>query len=194
LHNCHKWLCAPKGAGFLYVRPDRQEGLQPPVISHGYNQPRAGYSRLQDAFDWQGTVDPTAWLCTGAAIDFLGGLTPDGIDGLMCRNRQLAVAARRVLTERLPVGPVCPEEMLGSMAALMLPDGPATSASSEAASPTPLPRLGGRLLDEFGIEVPVYYWPMAPHAILRVSAQAYNGLRQYVRLAEALEGGVPENR
>ena len=60
--NCHKWLCAPKGAGFLYARPDRQDGLQPPVISHGYNQPRPGYTRFQDAFDWQGTGDPTPWL------------------------------------------------------------------------------------------------------------------------------------
>ena len=78
--NCHKWLCSPKGAGFLYARPDRQEGLQPPVISHGYNQPRPGYTRFQDAFDWQGTGDPTAWLCVGEAIRFMARLLPGGIE------------------------------------------------------------------------------------------------------------------
>lgn len=185
--NCHKWLCAPKGAGFLYVRPERQEGLQPPVISHGYNQPRAGYSRFQDAFDWQGTNDPTAWVCVGGAIRFLNRLMPGGIEALMSRNHALAVAASRDMRARLPVRPVCPDEMLGSMAALALPDSPAATLPLDAASATPVPRLGSQLLEKFGIEVPVYYWPAAPRSLVRVSAQAYNHLEQYARLAGALE-------
>jgi isopenicillin-N epimerase len=184
--NCHKWLCSPKGAGFLYARPDRQEGLQPSVISHGYNQPRPGYTRFQDAFDWQGTGDPTPWLCVGEAIGFLAGLLPGGINALMCRNHNLAIAARRLLCERLPVLPVCPEQMLGSMAAFMLPDHASLLLPEPSASP-PLPRLGGVLLKQFGIEVPVYYWQKPSHTLLRISAQAYNSLAQYVRLAEVLE-------
>lgn len=43
--SCHKWLCAPKGAGFLYVRPE---------------------------FDWTGTDDPTAILCVPEALRPLG--------------------------------------------------------------------------------------------------------------------------
>jgi isopenicillin-N epimerase len=185
--NAHKWLCAPKGAGFLYVRPDRQEGVQPPVISHGYNQSRPGYTRFQDAFDWQGTDDPTAWLCVGEAIRFLDGLAAGGLDGLMRRNHELAIAARRMLCGRLPLRPICPEEMLGSMAAMMLPSDAEEVLAADAAAPVPVPRLGSRLLERFGIEVPVYYWPATPQAILRVSAQAYNSLDQYVRLAEALD-------
>jgi isopenicillin-N epimerase len=188
--NAHKWLCAPKGAGFLYARPDRQEGLQPPVISHGYNQSRPGCTRFQDAFDWQGTDDPTAWLCVGEAIRFLDGLAPGGLDGLMRRNHELAVAARRLLCERLPLRPICPEDMLGSMAAIMLPGNAEEVLAADAAAP--VPRLGSRLLEQFGIEVPVYYWPVPPWAILRVSAQAYNSLGQYVRLAEALESLLPK--
>jgi isopenicillin-N epimerase len=184
--NCHKWLCAPKGAGFLYVRPDRQEGLQPPVISHGYNQPRPGYNRFQDAFDWQGTDDPTPWLCVGEAIRFLAGLIPGGLEALMRRNHELAVAAGQMFCERLPVRPICPREMLGSMAALLLPDCDATIVSDPGA-PSPLPRLGILLPEQFGIEAPVYYWPGTRQAILRISVQAYNGPQQYVRLAEVLQ-------
>lgn len=185
--NCHKWLCAPKGAGFLYVRPDRQEGVHPAVISHGYNQSRPGYSRFQDAFDWQGTDDPTACLGVGEAIAFLAGLLPGGIHTVMRRNRDLAVAATRMLTERLPLRPTCPEVMLGAMAAFILPEGEDRRLMSDLDSLGPVSRSGNQLLQHFAIEVPVYHWPAPPQAILRISCQAYNDMGQYVRLAEALD-------
>jgi Aminotransferase class-V len=31
--TCHKWLCSPKGAGFLWVRPELQERVEPLVVS-----------------------------------------------------------------------------------------------------------------------------------------------------------------
>ena len=184
--NCHKWLCAPKGAGFLYVRPDRQEGLQPPVISHGYNQPRAGSTAFLDAFDWQGTDDPTAWLCVGESIRFVSGLMPGGLPALMRRNSEMVLAARRMLIERLQLRPVCPENMLGSMAAFQLPEVPAATAVADPGSPVPLPRLNRDLAEQFNIEVPVHYWPAPPQTVLRISAQAYNTPEQYQRLADAL--------
>jgi isopenicillin-N epimerase len=233
--NCHKWTCAPKGAGFLYVRPDRQEGIQPPVISHGYNTRRVGRSAFQDAFDWPGTIDPTAWFCVGPAIRWLDGLFRDpplplgegrgegeslqssasmeetrptaltpcpspkgrgetggagrfpGLDALMRRNHAQAVWARRVLCERLGLSPLCPERMLGSLAAVRLPDDPAGLIPVEDAN-----NLGSLhcltivLRDRFSIEVPVFYWPAAPQKLLRISAQAYNAPEQYERLADVL--------
>lgn len=184
--NCHKWLCAPKGSAFLYVRPDRQEGLQPPIISHGYNQPRLGYTPFQDAFDWQGTIDPTPWLCVGESIRFVSGLVPGGIEGLMRRNRELALTARRILGQRVALKPVCAESMLGSMAAFTLPDIPAATRVADPAAPVPLPRLGRDLSERFSIELPVFYWPLPPQTILRISAQVYNRLDQYEGLARAL--------
>jgi isopenicillin-N epimerase len=182
--NCHKWLCAPKGAGFLHVRRDRQAAIQPPTISHGFNRPRAGYSPLQDAFDWPGTLDPTPWLCVGEAIGFLAALLPGGLPALMRRNHELAVLGRRVLCGRLGLDPIGPEAMLGAMAAFQLSDGP--SAPDQPGSLDGDSRLHDELLFGHGIEAPVFYWPAGPQRVLRISAQAYNYPAQYERLAEAL--------
>ena len=190
--NCHKWLCAPKGAGFLHVRPDRQQGIQPAVISHGFNTPRPRYTRFQDAFDWAGTDDPTAWLCVGEAIGFLGTLSGGGMEGLMRRNHQLVLTGRRTLCERLHLRPTCPEEMIGSLAALRLPDdADPTAALDTSTGITPVHRLSVELLERYRIEVPVYHWPAPPRKLLRISAQAYNGPAQYEQLAAALGELLP---
>ena len=184
--NCHKWLCAPKGAGFLHVRRDRQEGLHPAVVSHGYNLARPGRSRLHDEFDWTGTDDPTPWLCVGHAIRFLEDLVEGDLPALMAQNHQLAVHARRVLCAELDGSPLCPEAMLGAMAAVRLPDETGPVEMDTGTSPTPSHPLQSELLARFAIEVPVYHWPAPPRRLVRISAQAYNGPAQYERLAVAL--------
>ena len=185
--NCHKWLCAPKGCGFLYVRGDHQRQIQPPVISHGFNTPRPGHTRFQDAFDWPGTDDPTAWPCLGEAIRFLSSLEDGGLGRLMERNRRLAIDARRMLCGRLGLKPVCSEQMIGSMAAMSLGEDADPSAALDPIGTTPTHRFNSELLGRFGIEAPVYHWPAPPARLLRISAQAYNSLEQYDRLAGALE-------
>jgi isopenicillin-N epimerase len=182
--NGHKWLCGPKGVGFLHVRRDRQEGIEPAVISHGYNTRRPDQPRLHAAFDWTGTDDPTPALCLAAAIRWLKGLSEGGLAGLMRRNHELAVAGRLLLCQLLRLEPPCPEEMLGAMAAIPLPE---RANEPRPAGSYEIHPLQTRLLEEFGIEVPIYYWPAPPHRLLRISAQAYNSLPQYRRLAEVLE-------
>jgi isopenicillin-N epimerase len=179
--NCHKWLCAPRGAGFLHVRRDRQERIIPPVISHGYNRPRPGYSRFQDLFDWPGTLDPTPWLCVGAAIGFLEGLLPGGMAGMMRRNHEYAVAAQSLLAAELAARPLCPPQMLGSMAAVEL-----ASDRDPPSGFVDQHRLNQELFDRFRIEVPVYFFPVPPRVVLRVSAQAYNEPGHYRQLVDAV--------
>jgi isopenicillin-N epimerase len=178
--NCHKWLCAPKGAGFLYVQPSHHGSVVPAVVSHGYNTAHDERSRFHLLFDWTGTHDPTAYLAVPAAIDALGGLLPGRWDELRAVNRQLAREARDLLCAALGVPAPAPDEMLGSMAAVPLPD------TSEALLAYGRDPLQDRLWFGHGIEVPIQSWPDWPHRLVRVSAQAYNTIDQYERLAHAL--------
>jgi len=180
--NLHKWVCAPKGAGFLWAREDKQGTLQPAVISHGNNTPRPGFGAFQDRFDWAGTFDPTAWFCAGAAIDWMGQLLPGGWRELRKRNHELAVKARDVLSQALRVGPSCPEKMLGSMATIPLPERIQGKPKTGKIDPEQL-----WLYDEFGIEVPFVRLGQPENRYFRISAQIYNTLEEYRYLADALQ-------
>ena len=181
--NCHKWICSPKGAGFLHVQRARQPSIRPLVISHGANSPRTDRSRFQIEFGWTGTWDPSAMLSVPEALRWMGTAVPGGWTEIMRHNHALAVAARGVLCEALGVGEPCPEEMVGSMAAMPLPDG---STVAPPRSPLYLDPLQDRLLLEKSIEVPVIPWPAPPRRLLRISAQLYNSLPQYRVLAASL--------
>ena len=170
--NCHKWLCAPKGAAFLYVQRDQQAQIRPLTISHGANSPRRDRSRFRLEFDWTGTDDPTAYLCVPEAIRFMGSLLPGGWSELMAHNRANAIAAKNILCEILKVVPPCPDQMIGSLATVPLSDGSSVE-------------LQDALLG-FGIEVPIVPYPTAPNRLVRISAQIYNTLDQYEELGQAI--------
>ena len=165
--NLHKWVCAPKGAGFLWVREDKQSTLQPAVISHGNNTPRPGYSSFQDRFDWAGTFDPTAWLCVGPALDWLQQLLPGGWPELRKRNHDLALMARTLVCRELGMESPCPSEMIGSMATIPLPERFQHRPKSGKIDPEQL-----RLYDKFRIEVP--FVRIDERRYFRISTQIYN--------------------
>jgi isopenicillin-N epimerase len=179
--NCHKWLCAPKGSAFLWVRGDRQGAIHPLTISHGATATRPGRSRFRLEFDWTGTTDPTAWLSVPKAIEHVGSLVAGGWPAVMARNRALALEARRLLCAAAGTAPPCPDEMIGSIASVVLPDG----ATGGIAWRRPDP-LQARLFEAWSVEVPVMSWPAPPHRLIRVSAQLYNDRDDYVRLADGL--------
>jgi isopenicillin-N epimerase len=180
--NLHKWVCAPKGAAFLYVCKDRQANIQPAVISHGNNRTRPGFTPFQDRFDWCGTFDLTAWLCAPEAIRWMGELLPGGWHELRERNHQLVIQARRLLCKRLEVEPPCPEEMLGSMATISLPQ-----RFQQRKASGKIDREQLALYDRFGIEVPLNRFGKVGQRWLRVSAQVYNSPADYEYLADTLQ-------
>jgi isopenicillin-N epimerase len=190
--NLHKWVCAPKGSGFIWVRPDRQAEIRPLAISHGANSPRPGRSRFRAEFDWTGTADPSPYLAVVDAIVFGDGLTPGGWAELRERNHGLAVAGRDLLCEALGIEPPAPEAMLGSMASIPLPF-----------DLRPAQVQGVDLYDDpvhehlasLGMQVMVTPWPQRPDGspwrrLIRLSAAAYNDVAQFELLAAALPGAV----
>ncbi len=183
--NCHKWICAPKGAGFLVVRRDRQAAIRPTVISHGANTTRTDRSRFQVEFAWAGTWDPSAWLSVPEALRVMGTLLPGGWPEVMRRNRALALAGRKVLCEALGIALPCPDDLIGSLASVPIPD---SADDGAPASPLYADPLQDQLRLRHRIEVPIIPWPAPPKRLLRISTQLYNTLPQCRLLAKALTG------
>ena len=179
--NLHKWVCAPKGAALLYVRDDKRAEVRPMSISHGANSSRTDRSRFHIEFDWTGTFDPTPWLAAGEALRFIPSLVQGGWEEVMRRNHAVALRARDILCDALGIDKPAPDDMLGAMASVPLPDGTATEIDPLGGDP-----LQNELFDRFRIEVPVMIWPSPPKRVLRVSAQLYNTVDEYERLASAL--------
>jgi isopenicillin-N epimerase len=160
--NCHKWLCAPKGAGFLYARPEWQERVDGPIVSWGYEDPATFVSRTAR----QGTRDPAAYLAVPDAIAFVREHDD--------RERCVAVAreARRDLCSLLGTEPLAPEEQILQMASVRLPH-----ADLE---------LSQRLFDEHRIEIPT----TDGDELLRISVALYTEREDVDRLLAALPAAL----
>ena len=168
--NCHKWLFAPKGCGFLWARRGAQGNIHPPVISHGYG------SGFTAEFDWTGTRDFSAWLAVPDALDFFTSLGPAG---LRAHNHRLVLAAAGRMAGAWGTALDGAPGLHGSMIAVRLPDALQRSDPRE---------LMAELLARHRIVAAVN--PIDGVLWARISAQAYNVPADYARLASA----VPEMR
>lgn len=177
--NLHKWVCAPKGAAFLWARQDTWDDLQPAVISHGNNTRRVGFEAWQDRFDWPGTFDPTAWFSVPCALDVVSELHPGGWSAIRKANRRMALDARDRICGLLEIEPPCPARMLGSMATIPLPGRFQNRHHAGRMAPEQL-----RLFEEFGIEVP--FVKVGDLRCFRISAHLHNAPAEYDYLAQAI--------
>ncbi len=181
--NFHKWCCAPKGTAFLWVSRERQAAQRPLVISHGASSPRTDRSRFQLEFDWVGTKDASGILSLPFVLDHVGGLLSGGWPAVRAHNRDLALGARELIIEAVGGSPVCPESMVGSLAAVQLPDAREVVAPPGWAFAEP---LYSQLYERHRIQTLVIHWPSPPAQLLRVSAALYNDLEDFRVLARAL--------
>jgi isopenicillin-N epimerase len=162
--NCHKWLCAPKGAGFLHVRPEHQDRVDAPIVSWGYEEGKTFSERIE----MQGTRDVAAWLAVPAAIEFQSARDWDAVRR---RSRSLALESAERLRTLLETDVSGPAEMLGQMASVRLQ--------------APDPALSERLFAEHRIEIPLVG---EAHDHLRLSVAAYTTEAEIDRLLSALAG------
>lgn len=179
--NCHKWLCAPKGSAFLYVRKDKQSKIQPLTISHGHTFPLGDTTRFRHEFDWTGTQDISGWCALPAVIEGMAKLVEGGWETIMEHNHDLAIQGRNILCERLGIQPPCPDEMIACISTIRLPGELVTPELMH--EPDPLHQI---LSETYNIQVPVWSWPSPAGRYLRISAQLYNSIEQYEQLADAL--------
>ncbi|KAI1353949.1 pyridoxal phosphate-dependent transferase [Xylaria sp. FL0043] len=178
--NCHKWMCVPRGVGFLHVRRDRAQGIKPLVIARSpFVVNKSKHSHLEHSFGWMGTYCPSAVLTLPTSISYLRTVLPGGYIGLITRNHDLTVLARRIICRTLGISLPCPDSMIGAMATIPLPDSP----GPEQEGMLPIQQT---LWREHGIVIPIYSWPSYPKRVMRLSVQAYNSLDQYLRLANCL--------
>jgi isopenicillin-N epimerase len=177
--NCHKWLLAPTGSGFLAYSPGNEGRLQPLQVSWGWHHDRGraderdefGSTPRLRALEFEGTRDPCPRLAVPAVIDFQDGLGWERVRG---RIAELAAYVRARLTGLAGMSLATPahKELHGAMTAFRLPQG----TSAEA--------LRQGLWERYRIEAPVIERPEG--LLIRVSTHFYNTEDEIDRLAEAL--------
>ena len=97
----------------------------------------------------------------------------------------IALVGRSGSPNALGVPLPCPDAMIGAMATLPVPALPGLPAP-QASSALELDPLHDALFRDHAIEVPVLTCPAHPGRLVRISAQAYNEIDDYERLAAAL--------
>lgn len=173
--NLHKWLCAPKGAGFLYARREMQSLLEPLVVSWGYEPETRGASDFIDLHEWGGTRDIAAFLSVPAAIEFQEKHQWDKVRDAC---HKLAQDAQRRICELTGLPPIHSpqDDWFAQLTAAPLP------------ADTDITALKSRLYDEYRIEIPLIAWN--DFKLIRVSIQGYNSRRDVDNLLKALKASM----
>jgi len=167
----HKWMLAPKGSSFLYVKKEFQDDIDPLVVSWGYESLAPSESRFLDYHEYQGTNDHSAFLCTPAVINFL---KENDWNAKSEACKQIVLENYQRFCDLLQTQPIAPitSEFLGQMASIPVK----TSKPAE---------LKDLLYDQYKIQIPVM--PLNDKVYVRYSINAYNTQEDLEVLYRALE-------
>jgi isopenicillin-N epimerase len=167
--NCHKWLFAPRGCGFLWAEAGAQRELHPLAISHDYGR------GFVPEFEWTGTRDPAAWLAVVDSIRFFEAL---GAERVRAHGHELALAAATRIARAWDTILDGPAALHGSMMAIRFPERLCRGLAKD--------REGARQLMSLLIaeqRVVVAVMPIGSALWARISASVYNTPSDYERLA-----------
>ncbi|HLO99025.1 MAG TPA: aminotransferase class V-fold PLP-dependent enzyme [Fimbriimonas sp.] len=167
--NCHKWLCAPKGSGFIFARPEWQHVVEPLTVSWGPMLPSVTGSSYIDELIWPGTYDPSPFLTIPAAIRFQH---EHNWASVSAKCRAMALEVKGLMESIDGAAAIAPSDpsVIAQMAAVSLP-------TDDNAG------LKSFLLDKYNIEIPIGRWH--DMTIMRASIQAYNTMDEYQLLVRA---------
>lgn len=182
--SLHKWLGAPRGASFIYVREDLQGGFRTVALSSRAKKVRADRPLFLRDFDYMGTDDYSAFLAVPEAIEGGAALASGGWKSVMEHNHRLVLEGQQIVRDQLGMGASCPQEMTGCMVSLRLPEAGDAHAARTTRYDDP---LQDALLERHRIQVPIWrLWENPGVRVVRLSAQLYNTRGQYAYLAQAL--------
>jgi len=165
---CHKWLCAPKGSSFLFVKKEHQDWVKPVVVSWGKDGDDPTPSEFIQNFQWQGTRDMSAFLTIPTAINFyIKEIRPYQESCKKIIQDTCSEFPSVLNTEPISAG----REWLAQLVAHPLPKNIPSN-------------LKKRLWEEYQIEIPVFEWN--GQEFVRVSIQVYNTQKDVDLLMSAL--------
>ncbi len=170
--NLHKWAFAAKGTAVIWCAPERQAALHPTAISHAVGR------GVTAEFDYTGTRDNSAWLAAPAAIDYVDGL---GAEALRAHNAALARDAGAMLIEAWGSEAAAAPEFCASMVSVRLPGRAGDARGDRDAAPRLAAELAAELSGRHGITAGIMV--LDGGLWVRVSAQIYNEIGDYARLA-----------
>lgn len=175
--NCHKWMLAPKGTAFVYVRPEVQHLIEPLIVGHGWFPDRRSEQPLVDYVEQFGTRDFAAFLAVPAAIDYMAAHNWPQVR-TQCYG--MALTAKRTVEQMFDTESICPEsfEWFSQLCPIRLPD------------QTDMGKLSEILRNEYQIEMPMITWHN--FKIARLSVQIYSSQEELDTFVGALEKHVPD--
>ena len=174
----HKWLCCPKGSSFLYVKKEKQDGIQPMLKSWGWGEEYEKFkssvqlhspSRFINVFQWQGTNDMSPFFTVPEAIQFQ---EEHDWDSVRSRSINMVIEARNRINEITKLPKICPDNWLGQMATILFPIDDTVAFKKT-------------LYNDYQIEMPVMRH--IEHTAFRISIQGYNTQADIDHLINALE-------